>query len=488
MTYLPGNYKFKFFKNINFRYSDFQVNEIDLDGNKAVLTTFDVPEKEEEPILPEAQAASIADFIDEEKVTEINNLIAQSDAHKSVLVDVSDFDKDKRSLFHQVLRKEFGRKTSNNTITTEIGKKYIQLKKFSKGDQSKDNRGWPWPHDYTYFVMFKENIDTIQAVSFLAKNMKIKPTQLVYAGTKDRRAKTSQWICIKKYEPYRISQAARRTQGVKVGNFKFLPNPLKLGDLTGNRFRIALRAVKGDEVEIEKSLKSLQEFGFINYYGLQRFGNSTEVTTFDVGKALLKSEFQEAVDLILKERDGEPDDIKKMRKCWKENRDANEALKYIDKHSMTIEAKLLRALAKSKNDYLQALLQLPRNMLMLYTHSYQSLIFNTLASKRRQLGLQVMDGDLVFKEEPKQLEKEIVLANEEEPEVEETEQKESVFKEMVRALTREDVASGKYTIFDIVLSLPGFDITYPSNEIGKQYEELLANDGLSSEKLKGKHR
>lgn len=464
------------------------MNEIDVDQNQATLTTFENPVREEEPILPEAQAASITDFIDEEKVTEIKDLIAQADTHKSVLIDVTDFDKDKRSVFHHVLRKEFGKSTTNNTITTELEKKYIQVKKFNKGDQYQDVRGWQWPHEYTYFVMFKENIDTIQAVSFLAKNMRIKPSLFSYAGTKDKRAKTSQWICIKKYEPHRISQGAKRTQGVKVGNFKFLPKALNLGDLSGNRFRIALRSVKGDEVEIEKSLQSLKENGFINYYGLQRFGNSTEVTTFDVGRALLKSDFQEAVDLILKEREGEPDDVKKMRTCWREKRDANEALKYVEHNSISMETKLLKALAKGKNDYLQALLQLPRNMLMLYTHSYQSLIFNIIASKRRQLGLTVLEGDLVLKEEPKQLEEEIVETIGDEDEKEVIEKKESNFKDMVRTLTKEDVESGKYTIFDVVLSLPGFDITYPSNEIGKLYEELLAKDGLSSEKLKGKHR
>lgn len=482
--------KKKFKKIFFFRYSDFQVNEIDSDGNQAILTTFEEPDKEEEPLLPEAQSASILDFIDEAKLQEVKDLIDQKDLHKSVLIDVTDFDKDKRSIFHHVLRKEFGKQTSNNTITTEIGKKYVQVKKFNKYDQNKDSRGWQWPHEYTYFVMFKENIDTIQAVSSLARNMKLKPSQFAYAGTKDRRAKTSQWISIKKCEPYKISQAAKRTHGVKVGDFKFLPKPLKLGDLSGNRFRVALRSIKGEQEEIEKSLKSLQELGFINYYGLQRFGNSPEVTTFDVGKALLRSEFQEAVDLILKERDGEPEDLKKMRTCWREKRDANEALKYIDSRSMTVEAKLLRALAKTKNDYLQSLLQLPRNMLMLYTHSYQSIIFNTIASKRRQLGLQIMEGDLVFKEEPKQqcLEKEIVEIPEDEAENEDSVQKESIFKDLVRPLTKDDIESGRYTIFDIVLSLPGFDITYPSNEIGKHYEEMLAKDGLSSEKLKGKHR
>lgn len=454
------------------------------------MSTFALPAKEEDPITQEAQEKPITDFIEDDKLTEIKQLITANDFHKSILIDVTDFDKDKRSLFHQVLRKEFGNKTCNNTITTGLDKKYIQIKKFGKEDVEKENRNWSWPHEFTYFVMFKENIDTMQAASALAKNMRIKPANMVYAGTKDRRAKTSQWICIKKTEPAKISQAARRTFGVRVGNFKFCEKPIKLGDLTGNHFRIALRAVKGDEAEIEKSLESLKNFGFINYYGLQRFGNCTEVTTFDVGKALLKSDFKEAVDLILKERDGEPESMQKMRACWKEKRDAKEAMKLVDQrtHSTSIEAKLLRALEKSKNDYLQALIQLPRNILMLYTHAYQSYIFNVIASKRRQLGMEVLEGDLVFKEEPP-VQAEIIIDEniEEESEVAE-EVKESTFKGMVRALTKEDVESRKFTMYDIVLALPGFDITYPTNSIGSLYEEMLANDELSSEKLKGKHR
>lgn len=473
-----------------FRYSDFQVNEIDIDGNKVELTTFEIPEKPEEPIDPIAETTKISEFIDEEKITEINNLINGNDLHKSVLIDVTEFDKDKRSLFHQVLRKEFKKKTSNNTITTEMEKRYIQIKKYSKADEEKEIRGWPWPHDYTYFTMFKENVDTIQAVSLLSKNLRIKPGFLVYAGTKDRRAKTSQLICTKKMEPQRLAQAARRIYGVKVGNFQFKSKPLRLGDLNGNYFKIALRSIKGEQEDIEKSLNSLKEFGFINYYGLQRFGNCSVVPTFEIGKALLKSSFSEAVDLILKEREGEPDEMRKMRKSWKDQRDAKQALKFIERHhASSIEAKLLRSLVKHENDYLQALLSLPRNLLMLYTHAYQSLIFNKLASTRRNLGLKVLEGDLVFKEDG--IQTELVVDDNvavEDEKADEEEEKESKFKELVRPLTKEDVESGKFTIFDIVLTLPGFDITYPSNSIGPMYEEMMAKDGLSSEKLKGKHR
>lgn len=61
------------------------------------------------------------------------------------------------------------------------------------------------------------------------------------------------------------------------------------------RFRIAIRQVDGDENEMSESLKSIKENGFINYYGLQRFGNCAGVPTFDVGIALLKSDYKEVI-------------------------------------------------------------------------------------------------------------------------------------------------------------------------------------------------
>lgn len=116
---------------------------------------------------------------------------------------------------------------------------------------------------------------------------RVKPSVLAYAGTKDKRANTSQLFCIKKRDPSVIAKAAQRVQNLYVGNFSFKPDTLKLGQLNGNRFKIALRQISVDTSVVEESLKSVQEKGFVNYYGLQRFGNSAAIPTFAIGKALL---------------------------------------------------------------------------------------------------------------------------------------------------------------------------------------------------------
>ena len=50
----------------------------------------------------------------------------------------------------------------------------------------------------------------------------------------------------------------------------------------------------------------------------------------------------------------------------------------------------------------------------------------------------------------------------------------------VRVLTAEDVASGQYTIHDIVLPTPGYDVTYPKRDDVRQvYVETMSVHGLN---------
>lgn len=450
------------------------MNELDLEGTQAVLNSFALPEVPEEE---DKVGLDLKEFINEEQVQKIQELADASQEEKTepVVIDVTDYDKDKRAKLHRSLKAVHGSKIFNETVT-EADKKFIHVKKSKKNDQQRA-LGWKWPHDFTCFVLHKENIDTLQAIAALSHQLKMKPALFAYAGTKDKRAKSSQWISVRKLEPTRICQAAKRCQGIRVGNFKFLPETLRLGNLKGNRFQIALRSVKGERDQIEKSLESLRDLGFINYYGLQRFGNCQKIPTYMIGKALLAADFKEACELILQEREGEPFYMQNMRKCYAETKSAAKALECLHSTNTCVEARLLHGLVKhGDSNYLHALLNLPRNMLMLYTHAYQSFIFNQISSKRREMGLEVIEGDLVFTENPPteivdiiddvSTVEDVEEPTTDEPSVEESavdlpaigEVVESKFLSMVCPLTKEDVASKTFTIYDIVLPLPGFDI------------------------------
>lgn len=133
----------------------------------------------------------------------------------------------------------------------------------------------------------------MQAVSMLAPLLNgARASSLTYAGTKDKRARTTQWVCIRRRDPAVVIRAARRLRNLTVGNFTFRDQPLKLGLLKGNRFRIALRQIGADEVTVNEAMEQFKTTGFINYYGLQRFGNHSECPTHEIGLALLKADFK----------------------------------------------------------------------------------------------------------------------------------------------------------------------------------------------------
>lgn len=134
----------------------------------------------------------------------------------------------------------------------------------------------------------------------------------------------------------------------------------------------------------------------------------------------------------------------------------------------------------------------------MYIHAYQSLIWNEIASRRiKEHGMKLHVGDLIYANKAQAAQEiiddvEVVEDKELNVDADDATQTEtenlSRFKTMVRPLTAEDIESGAYNVFDIVLPLPGHDITYPSNECAQWYEERLAKDVLSSEKLKQKHK
>ena len=109
--------------------------------------------------------------------------------------------------------------------------------------RSDQRRSWPKhrPGDYCHFVLYKEDRDTMDAINQLAHHLHLRPNMFTYCGVKDRRAKTSQLVSIRRVEASRLAALNRRLRGIVLGNFAYQKQPLALGQLYGNRFQIVLR-------------------------------------------------------------------------------------------------------------------------------------------------------------------------------------------------------------------------------------------------------
>jgi len=84
--------------------------------------------------------------------------------------------------------------------------------------------------------------------------------------------------------PNKFKHINQRLSAVKVGNFQLCQTSLRLGQLQGNRFEIFLRNISINSNEhINIYVNNWIEKGYINYFGLQRFGSRT-LSTQIVGK------------------------------------------------------------------------------------------------------------------------------------------------------------------------------------------------------------
>jgi tRNA pseudouridine13 synthase len=440
-------------------------------------------------------------------------------------------DRSVRSQIHQDIRRIFDSKIDSSTdkdgilVLTASHAASISNRDRNRGLNKKANNdrssrpnklGWQdRGGEYLHFSLYKENKDTLEVISYLTKQLKINTKTFQFAGTKDRRAVTVQRVSAYRVEAERLAGLNRWLKYAAVGDYEYHKQGLELGDLSGNEFVITLRdcqlegsssaeVAAGRKGELhsylQTSLQRLREKGFLNFYGLQRFG--TFATRTDVvGLHILKGDFKSACDAILEfsplalnaaaSETGvlvSQDDRSRAEgiNLWRTTGRINEALDKIPR-KFSAESNIIRHLGKHRQDYLGALLGIQRNLRLMYVHAYQSLVWNLAVVDRWLLfGDEVVEGDLVLVKEHKDKQVDTEAAPQDtvdadgevviEPSGDDRAfDKDDMF-ERARALTAEEARGGKYSIFDIVLPLPGFDVLYPANPSGLWYTGFMASE------------
>ncbi len=219
----------------------------------------------------------------------------------------------------------------------------------------------------------KVNIDHFTAFSILSKELHNFQYELGYAGAKDKIAWTCQRISIFNAKIERIRKFS--FPGIVLKNFRWAKHKIKIGDLSGNKFKVTLRDADKETIKVLNRVRKAECLP--NFFGAQRFG-SVRKDNVIIGKLILKQRFQEAVFAYLTGfGDQESDEVKKAKKKFKVEKDFSEAKLYFPQE-LRLEHSILDHLYKNDKDWLGALNTIGEKSLLIMCQSVQSKLFNEI--------------------------------------------------------------------------------------------------------------
>jgi len=341
---------------------------------------------------------------------------------------------------------------------------------------------------HTLFVLKKRQREHLTAIQTLANSLGCRQSNIGVAGIKDMQAITYQFCSVRDLSPERVLRAASflKSKGIEVGNVHKVDWDLRKGDLEGNQFEIVVRNLRQVQVSprdgraeeayttcilshVAAMVDRVRRSGFLNFYGEQRVGTAglssiVGVRAFDIGRAILQQDFAKAIDLIMTGRllcrgsETESEEIRLVRQTWKESGgDPVATWKKLPRGDrMMRERQVLKGMKRyGKDDPPSVLKCLHHNERVFWINAYQSYVWNLMATERvRRYGTKVVEGDLIL---------------------------EYGDSSAVKYVT-EDMLTSDLTLHDVVLPMPGFDVKYPNNEVGKLYSEFLDRSGITFEK------
>ncbi|PWI49177.1 tRNA pseudouridine(13) synthase TruD [Candidatus Heimdallarchaeota archaeon B3_Heim] len=232
---------------------------------------------------------------------------------------------------------------------------------------------------YVHFVLWKRGLDTNSALKRISKLCHHNEKDFGYAGLKDAHAETIQRISV-------WSGQKECLGDINLPNLKIL-NPIRqkfgisIGDLVGNRFQVRIRNTQRNVNHSEwKTVCSESESnGFLNFYGLQRFGSKRPIL-HKFGRYLLQEKYSLAIDSYLgTESKFENEKISSLRKMYVKKESLAEIYALFP-YTYSFERRMLSGLMKRSSPE-KIIRSFPIYFLRLAISAYQSFIFNKLLSK-----------------------------------------------------------------------------------------------------------
>jgi len=250
--------------------------------------------------------------------------------------------------------------------------------------------------EYTQFTLVKRDWNQDTILHRIARFSGVSRKRFSYAGTKDKFALTAQRISAWKVLPEKLAEI--RIKDVKIGDFTDYDKRLELGDLWGNRFILKITEVENPAQavqSVEKTFSELEQLGGLpNFFGQQRFG--MRQNNHIIGKYLFQEKTEEAVKefLAATTEDELPEGKaarQKLAENWGNFKEVGQFPKF-----MRFENAMINQLIKHPNDFVGAFKKLSKNLYKIFTHAYQSNIFNRLLSEKIKKGDSLAgEGNLV---------------------------------------------------------------------------------------------
>ncbi|MGC9132141.1 MAG: tRNA pseudouridine(13) synthase TruD [Candidatus Micrarchaeia archaeon] len=242
--------------------------------------------------------------------------------------------------------------------------------------EKKDEEG-----DFIVFVLQKKLWNTYQALLKISKVLGRGKKAFGFAGTKDRKAITTQLASFYKVEKERLLSI--KIKDIKINGAWRSKNCIRLGDLLGNRFEIFVKTNDiSDVLSTLNEFKNLQKFP--NYFGPQRFGSRGN--NFEIGLKLLNREFEPAaIEFLCSIKNETNAQAIEARKKLSEEMDFKKALEYFPMF-LKYERKMLNFLSRQPRNFIGAFRTLPRNINLMFIHSVQAELFNEVLEKKVKEG------------------------------------------------------------------------------------------------------
>ena len=197
---------------------------------------------------------------------------------------------------------------------------------------------------YSIAEVSSKNWETHTLVRELAKRLRISRKRISFAGTKDKRAHSTQLMSFYDVSKDLLSQL--KIKDVEVTNIYKADTPVRIGDLYGNRFTITIRNIDKNiqKRNIIPMLDCLKEYsGFPNFFGVQRFGMIRPINHL-IGRSLIDGDYETAVMTYLaRPFPGETQELYNLRKELESTRNFARALQVFPDH-LIFEKSILNSL------------------------------------------------------------------------------------------------------------------------------------------------